>query len=195
MKKIIFTDSILIDYLAEDEFLYISKQIIKILSDKKQKNNIVLKSNQGGFQSDDISKDDLTLTQMLANKIVLMLRNSYTFDKAKLTLHNIWINENDNGHFNVPHIHPDADFSGVLYIKTLEKSGDIAFIRNDKCPSMSSHEFIFNDSDFLSEVRLTPKDKMIILFPSYIQHMVYPNLENDSRISISFNIKIENGKT
>ncbi len=59
MKKIIFTDSILIDYLTEDEFPYMSKQIIKILSDKKQKNNIVLKSNQGGFQSDDISKDDL----------------------------------------------------------------------------------------------------------------------------------------
>jgi len=37
MKKIIFTDSILIDYLAEDEFLYMSKQIIKILPDKNKK--------------------------------------------------------------------------------------------------------------------------------------------------------------
>ncbi len=195
MKKIIFTDSILIDYFSEDEFLSLKDQIIKILLEEKQNNNIVLKSNQGGFQSDDISKDNLPITKMLANKIVLMLKDAYTFDQAKLILDNIWINENNKSDFNVPHIHPDADFSGVVYIKTQKKSGDIAFIRNDKCPSMSSHELIFNDTDFFSESKFTPQNKMIILFPSYLQHMVYPNQENDSRISISFNIKIENGKT
>ena len=52
MKQIIFTDSILINFMNQDEFLSISDEIFKILSDKKQKNNFVLRSNQGGFQSD-----------------------------------------------------------------------------------------------------------------------------------------------
>tara|TARA_R110002020_G_scaffold13353_5_gene48254 strand:+ start:3738 stop:4331 length:594 start_codon:yes stop_codon:yes gene_type:complete len=197
MRKIIFTDSILIDYFNDDDFNNFKKQIFTILEEKKQNNFTVKKSNLGGFQteniSSDISKYNLGIEKILMNKIINMLKNSYTFNEVELSLHEMWINENNKGDFNSPHIHPGSDFSGVLYIKTSEKSGDVAFIRNDKCPSMGNHEQIFNDTDFITESKITPENKMIIIFPSYMQHIVYPNLEKDSRISISFNIRLQNG--
>ena len=36
---------------------------------------------------------------------------------------------------------------------------------------------------------LTPKEGMILIFPSYLRHWVYPNEEDEDRISMAFNFK------
>ena len=44
--------------------------------------------------------------------------------KPKLGLGNMWANINYPGCYNRPHIHPNALFSGVYFIKTPQKSGN-----------------------------------------------------------------------
>ena len=44
------------------------------------------------------------------------------------------------------------------------------------------------------EVLIKPEDGLLVLFPSYLEHSVNPNLSNSKRIVISFNITLENYK-
>ena len=47
------------------------------------------------------------------------------FLTLKPVLGNMWANINYKGGFNRPHLHPNALFSGVYWIKAPEKSGDL----------------------------------------------------------------------
>ena len=49
-------------------------------------------------------------------------------------LGNVWANINPPGAYNAPHIHPNALFSGVYYIKALKNSGDL--VCNDPSPGV-----------------------------------------------------------
>jgi len=92
----------------------------------------------------------------------------------------------------MPHIHPRAHFSGVLFIKTPKQDGNLVFFRNEKSSNMMGEGF-FEGSDFNGSYNVSPKEKMILLFPSYLQHMVEPHFEEGYRISVSFNIRISHG--
>jgi uncharacterized protein (TIGR02466 family) len=191
IKQTIFTDSLLIDYFNNEDFVFLKETINTTLEEKKKINEYEKKSNIGGFQTKDISREQPKLCEYVLDKIVGMIKASYKFNNIKLHFHNMWINENMGHHFNTPHVHPKCDYSGVFYIQTPKDAGAIHFIRNDKSPSMGPHEFIFNDLDFTTEYVIMPEPKMIILFPSYLQHMVLPHFKNESRISSSFNLSLE----
>ena len=92
--------------------------------------------------------------------------------------------------FNTPHVHPGSNFSAVYYLQTSDKDGELNFFRNDKSIDFGPNQNLFDDSDFWNNFKLKPKDNMFVLFPSYLQHMVFPHNEDKSRISLSFNINI-----
>ncbi|MEM7467528.1 MAG: putative 2OG-Fe(II) oxygenase [Pseudomonadota bacterium] len=37
---------------------------------------------------------------------------------------------------------------------------------------------------------MEPKEGMMLIFPSYLTHMVEPHLSDDERISLSFNFRV-----
>lgn len=100
------------------------------------------------------------------------------------TSYNFWGNINKLGGYNNLHSHlnsTDLDdilnmFSAVYYIKVPQNSGDICF---------SNPLFI----NFLNHY--TPQEKDLIVFPSYVPHLVRPNKTNEDRISIAFNFKLQ----
>ena len=47
------------------------------------------------------------------------------------------------------------------------------------------------DIDFKEEYHIQPLKNQLMIFPSYLLHMVTPHFEDISRISVSFNINIE----
>ena len=105
-----------------------------------------------------------------------------------------WININKPGNYNVKHLHPTNDLSGVLWIKAPQNSGDIVF--------ESPYEFqAYQEIDsYVDEFRnsfnidhsyyFTPTDGRMLIFPSHLMHEVEENLSNEDRISVSFNIKL-----
>jgi len=104
-------------------------------------------------------------------------------------LGNVWANINPPGAYNAPHIHPNALFSGVYYIKAPKNSGDL--ICNEPRAgaqlSMPTRKSGKPPKDLWREVHFEPKEGRIIMFPFYLWHSVAPNLSNDIRISVSFN--------
>ena len=99
--------------------------------------------------------------------------------------------------FNKAHTHPGAVWSGVYYVQTPSDSGKIAFY--DPRPQANVLNIRYNKAqskkkEVLGRVNYDPKVGRLLLFPSWLQHEVQPNLselegDDGDRISISFNIR------
>ena len=104
-------------------------------------------------------------------------------------LGNMWANINPSGGMNMPHIHPNALFSGVYYVKSNPKSGRLKiydprpganFIMPTRKPGNLGR-------DLWREANIEPIEGRIIMFPAWLWHSVEENMSDDIRISVSFN--------
>ena len=73
------------------------------------------------------------------------------------------------------HIHPESVVSGVLYIQLPEESAD---------EGKKEGNLLFPSNNMKM---VTPKEGMLVLFPSYLPHQTIPIKSNDERICIAFN--------
>ena len=171
-----------------------SEKLNKYLEDHimrwSQNDKGVSKTNAGGWHSEtnmNTKKEYNPLTTELFN----MQEEIYQKEKLnrKPVLGNMWANINYPGCFNRPHIHPNSLFSGVYFIKTPQKSGNLMVY--DPRPgiqmSMPSRKKEQLQPELWREVHYEPKAGRCIMFPSWLWHEVRPNESNDTRISVSFN--------
>ncbi len=113
-----------------------------------------------------------------------------------------WININQKGSLHFPHTHQGSIFSGVFYVKVpiinkqdttdINKPGFIEFIdpRND-VTSFARFVPEFEESlAFKQQMLIEPKEGVLLVFPAWLKHWVYPNTSNEERISISFNMRL-----
>jgi uncharacterized protein (TIGR02466 family) len=100
-----------------------------------------------------------------------------------------WANIAVAGNFQEFHTHDGCIFSAVYYVTSPEGSGQIVF-EDPKQPDMLPLLNI-QERNFLSFIRAgyTPKGGMLIIFRSYLRHLVEAGTNTDERISISLNFK------
>jgi len=98
-----------------------------------------------------------------------------------------WANVITDGGYNKLHNHPNSNWSGVYYVSSgeEEKGGMLDFLdpRNQnmfKSPGIIENEWL----------SVEPRDGKIIIFPSYLHHFVNPYYGKEERISIAFNVTI-----
>ena len=121
-------------------------------------------------------------------KMVHQVFNAEFLDKQPV-LGNMWANINYKGGYNKPHVHPNSVFSGVYYVKTPPKCGNL--VCNDPRPGiqtcMPSRKKEEPPKYLWREVHLQPQENRALIFPAWLWHNVQPNESNDIRISVSFN--------
>jgi uncharacterized protein (TIGR02466 family) len=103
----------------------------------------------------------------------------------------MWANVNTKHSQHSAHIHPNAYYSGVYYVKAPKNSGKIIF--TDPKNSIRSFELTPSErgkhSDaMVRQIEVEPEAGMLLLFPSWLVHEVQQHFIDDERISISFNI-------
>jgi len=186
MAKItIFQDSIIVESLKNKKL----KDLIKSTLDNEEKTNSGNQiSNHGGYQTKNIWNENIV--KPILEKTSDLIAQSYSFPRLQLKMLNLWINKNYKHNFNKIHNHAMSDFSGVYYIEVSEKDGELVFYRGDKTNQMMSIQENFKGEDFDEDFRLQPLENQLIIFPSHLQHMVFPHSEEKARISVSFNIKV-----
>jgi len=155
-------------------------------------------SNQLGWHSDyDLFTREepafRLLTQHLTGILLHVSRLSMGgFDPV---LHDVqgqaWININGRGGYNTPHDHAGFHWSGCYYVRVPSaaegRSGLIEFLDPRNATGMSG---LAGSTLFASKFQLRPVPGHAIVFPSYLRHWVYPNQEDEERISVAFNARI-----
>lgn len=164
----------------------ISNFCLKIKKENKKKTI----SNVGGFQSNNLNIEENVLKSLIKN----ILTNSNIFSneilkiKNKINISNIWVNINGYKDFNKPHTHPFSIISGVFYVKTPKNCGNIIFLNDSKIENYILEGIVDYNQYNSSYWFLPAKENTLYLFPSWLNHYVEPNLSNEERISISFNL-------
>ena len=175
-----------------------NQELIRYSYQLKDQSTGVLKSNAGGWQSESLvipNTEIAKLVETIQGRIEQVadcwkLKNK----NSVVSLENIWININSKTAFNRPHVHPKSTFSGSYYIKCSEQEGGaIVFLH----PAINFQYHIDPDTvedwnDFTSgNIRHSPKEGDLLIFPAYLSHYVEPNLLDEDRISIAFNASIK----
>ena len=168
--------------------------LIKLAYKMKSKEPSQEKTNVGGYQTRGIKKSNefLNLVAKLQQNINENL-NTYQYDcKLDINVGNAWLNINNKGHSNKPHVHPLSEFACVYYLKTPKDCGNIilikdSFYRMDGIADLPAKETnILNCDSFFIE----PRENRFVMFPGYVEHLVEKNNSNEDRISLSFNLSV-----
>ena len=150
------------------------------------------RSNKGGWQSNNILSNEGIIANL--NHALSAHLNIYSkkLEIKPLKIVDLWININNYKDYNTIHMHPRSIISGVFYIKVPVNSGNLILINPssdfmDSCID-SENDLKNKNNKNSTQVVFEPKENLLVMFPSWINHMVDPNMnETEERISISFN--------
>jgi len=165
---------------------YLEQKIIQW----SQQDKGVSKTNAGGWHSEtDMNKKEEY--NPLVKELFNMQHEIYQKEKLdmKPVLGNMWANINYPGNYNRPHLHPNALFSGVYWVKVPPQSGNFMVYdpRTGVQVTMPNRKKGALPSELWREVHYEPVAGRCIMFPAWLWHEVKPNESNDIRISVSFN--------
>ncbi len=96
-----------------------------------------------------------------------------------------WMNYTNPGQFHHKHAHPNSWLSGCIYISTEREKDRITFY-NDKYNRISLATESFNPYNSESWW-FSVGTGDIVIFPSYLTHMVEQTTSSDTRVSIAIN--------
>lgn len=171
------------------------ERMAKYALDLMEKSNGVFKSNQGGWQSDELQGEIPELNDLLV-AITKSVNEFHAEMKMKSNLRqkisNCWLNVNGRGHGNKPHKHFGSIFSGVYYIQCCKDNGNIVFVNpNELLDHYWDESIIEERSEPTSGLyEQWPEQGKLLMFPSHVNHWVEPNQSDNVRISFAFNTEI-----
>jgi uncharacterized protein (TIGR02466 family) len=189
--KLIFP--VLLHQFDVNGFSEIKDELIDYAYDLKEKDpegNLL--SNRGGWQSKDFSiqNEDDVLQNFLTN----CLAEFPSIKKSVKFFVSAWININPPDAFNMKHVHPTCDLSGVLWIKAPKDCGNIVFSAPNSFAISreidSYNEDYKKDTCYYHSYHCYPTEGRMIVFPSHLEHYVDFNKSDEDRISVSFNIRL-----
>lgn len=109
-----------------------------------------------------------------------------------------WYNTNRYGDHHAPHTHPRSYLSGTYYVRVppapasvedpLARPACISFYDPRTGANMIT---VGNERDARAAHVVRPSAGTLLLWPSPVQHSVHPNLSEEHRVSISFNVLMD----
>ena len=109
-----------------------------------------------------------------------------------------WYNVNRYGDHHAPHTHPRCYLSGTYYVRMPSGPVNVDDPRaHPGCISFYDPRNSANmvtagtESDARSSYVVRPMPGTLLMWPSPLQHFVHPNLSEEHRITISFNLTVE----
>ncbi|HLX27181.1 MAG TPA: 2OG-Fe(II) oxygenase family protein [Casimicrobiaceae bacterium] len=161
----------------------------------------VLRSNVRGWHSTTDFFDSKVDCARVLKKRVESLAIELTRMVAAPTPHartfqfksSAWANVLRNGGYNSVHNHPNSVWSGVYYVDrgdpdpTPSENGKIELLDPRNGVNMVFIEKNVLDGRYVIE----PVPGLTLLFPSWLKHMVHPYYGKGERISVAFNVSVE----
>jgi len=108
------------------------------------------------------------------------------FDRVEIT--GCWANINPIGTQHRMHHHPNNFLSGVYYVRSGGKGGEIEFSDPRPGAEIMMPPVKSNTRFNRNIVSAEPFEGRLVMFPSYLKHSVNVNKHDSERISIAFNL-------
>ena len=152
------------------------------------------KSNVNGWHSKEFDLKNEKLKNFIAeiSKNIGSAINDMGWDLesqiAKIT--SMWSIINNKDAFNEKHHHGNSALSAAYYVKAEKNAGNIVLF-DPRQANVFHHPSSKDVNSLNAQVQsITPRAGTLVLFPSYLEHKVNPNLSNEERIVISFNVSL-----
>ncbi len=154
----------------------------------------ITKSNIKGWHSKDFDlkeREPTNFVKMISPQINKALNDmDWDIKNQKVKISSMWAIINKGGASNAKHHHGNSDISAAYYVRAPRNCGEIVFY--DPRPAPVFFHPNSNKPNSLNAMvnSINPVEGGLVLFPSYLEHSVNPNLSNQERIVISFNINL-----
>ena len=174
--------------INEEMFSYITK-----LQERDPKG--VIKSNFKGWHSQDFplkEKQPSSFVSAIKKNINTALNDmSWDLESQTVKILSMWAIINEQGAWNQKHQHSNSDLSAAYYVSAHDSCGDIFFYdpRPGRVYKHPAYKSVNNLNSTVNSIK--PEAGLLVLFPSYLEHSVGPNLSNEKRIVISFNLSLD----
>jgi len=157
----------------------------------------VSRSNVGGWHSEnDFFKSEVPEVVELRGRVSRSVHEFVAVEQRidpntfRLAVHiDAWANVGRAGHYARPHVHSNANVSGVYYVDAGsgdQRGGGIEFLDPRNRPAM----FQTNGNPVSDIYTVQPQTGMLLLFPSFLYHYTSPYRGTGERICIAFNVVI-----
>jgi uncharacterized protein (TIGR02466 family) len=173
----------------------LNEELRETILELEQTSEGVSKSNVGGWHSQQnfLTHDLAPVTEFRErlSQFSEKLLHEFSRPGVEFTFRiDSWANVLRHGQYHSVHSHPNAVWSGVYYLTDNEKleeqplSGRLELLD----PRPGTHLTYADTSNLYGRFLLNPNAGQIIVFPSWMQHLVHPYFGDGERISIAFNI-------
>lgn len=183
-------------HFSVDNSDLLNTRLLKLIQvERAQDKQGVKMSNILGWHSVDNlqQRDDFEDLMKIILDNVLEVADFLKWDleQASLNINNCWAMVNGKFASNSVHDHPNSLLSGVYYVKSPQDCGGLSF----RDPRVGAHRLLPPYLEFNSWTMPSVTYKFVegtmIIFPSWLMHGVEPNLSDEERVSISFNIGVK----
>jgi uncharacterized protein (TIGR02466 family) len=177
-------------FLTKNKLL--NKEIKEIISFCKKDKKLDYRNKLAGHISGEYSLNNSDIFPILGPYIEKYIKARYDTMKlpfqGRIGIESVWVNYMKEGEFNPPHTH-SADLSCVLYLNIPEDM--IKNKENHVADSPAPGSIVFRYGENLKNniyfQNFFPEIGDFYIFPSWLQHYVYPFKSKGERISLSAN--------
>lgn len=149
-----------------------------------------MENNTGLYSHNNTILNDMpVLSELIMQKVKHYMFDHMQYDaQVDFCFTTSWVNKHLEDDYAPYHDHVNSLLSGVYYLKIPKNSGKIQFKNPSEYISKTINfptklSYIHNCDTYSFE----PKEGMLLLFPSYLEHMVTPSETSEERYSLAFN--------
>lgn len=171
-----------------------------LLAREKSMGKGLKRSNAGGWQSpgnlvtwpeEAIRTLEHRIETLVFNLTDQLIREADRQRQFRLVM-DAWGNINRNGEYNVVHTHPNCMWSGCYYVQkgapdpSVSQSGKLELLDPREAANfLQVDNTILDGREFIDNV-----PGRMVLWPSWMKHMVHPFIGTGERISIAYNVNV-----
>ena len=185
--KPVFPLPVFLDKAEENEYADLQKELTTMKSKLNfNDRGIHMILNENPFESNFLIEHEcshsLNFINKSVTKFITSLYGENKFDR--LMIIESWMTRTIKGRCAREHCHGDADISGVYYLDTNGKDGNLVFTNPNS--NLLCNKLLY---DLVSkDIELPLENGLIALWPAQLKHRTEENKTAHERVSVSFNI-------
>lgn len=159
-----------------------------------------IRSNAGGWQSrgNILTRTDRCIVELKRRietavfEVLGAIVRKDGSERSFTLLMDSWANVCRNGNYNVVHTHPNAMWSLVYYVSAGEPDPSVPYSGMLELldPRESANYIQVTNTILDARMFIENRPGRLVLFPSWVKHMVHPFVGSGVRISIACNVNV-----